>query len=192
MRAVYPALYYGGEGHALADKIGSMTHVHDDSRLSVMAYHRTVADLTGTDNSIEWGKEQIEYHIKPVRELIDETKLKPSGYAPESLVCAANAIKNTSGFEDAIIYAVNLGGDADTIGAITGGLAGALYGAKNIPLRWINALANEPNGGKRNADNFMARMLTDLAQIAYAERTGKPMAAVQFGEESIKKYFEKF
>ena len=32
--------------------------------------------------------------------------------------------------------AANMGGDADTIAAITGGLAGALYGYERIPLRW--------------------------------------------------------
>ena len=192
MRTIYPALYYGNGRPDCALSIACMTHVHEHSRRSVTAYTQAVVDLTSTDNSTEWGKERIEYHVKNVRELIDESKLKPSGYAPESLICAANAIRDTSSFEDALIYAVNLGGDADTIGAITGGLAGALYGGRNIPLRWINELANEPNRGKRNADNFMARMLTDIAQIAYAERTGKPMAAVQFGENSIKKFFEKF
>ena len=35
-----------------------------------------------------------------------------------------------------MVKAVNLGGDADTIGAITGGLAGALYGYDSIPERW--------------------------------------------------------
>ena len=42
----------------------------------------------------------------------------------------------TDCFEGALVYAVNLGGDADTIGAIAGGLAGAVYGASNIPLRY--------------------------------------------------------
>ena len=39
-----------------------------------------------------------------------------------------------------IIKIVNLGGDADTIGAITGGLAGAYYGYDAIPQRWIEAI----------------------------------------------------
>lgn len=33
--------------------------------------------------------------------------------------------------------AVNLGGDADTVGAVTGGLAGIMYGYGAIPARWV-------------------------------------------------------
>ena len=36
--------------------------------------------------------------------------------------------------------AVNLGGDTDTIAAIAGGLAGALYGYVDIPEEWRNTL----------------------------------------------------
>ncbi len=43
-------------------------------------------------------------------------------------------------FEDALILAVNLGDDADTVGAVTGQLAGALYGATAIPKRWTTQL----------------------------------------------------
>lgn len=50
---------------------------------------------------------------------------------------------STASFEEAIIGAVNDGGDADTIAALTGGLAGALYGFKAIPLEWVNALDSE-------------------------------------------------
>ena len=39
-------------------------------------------------------------------------------------------VYNTSSFEDAVLKAINLGGDADTVGAITGQIAGALYGVK--------------------------------------------------------------
>ena len=46
-------------------------------------------------------------------------------------------------FEDAILGAVNHGGDADTIAAITGSLAGARFGYKNIPKKWIDQLNPE-------------------------------------------------
>jgi len=45
-------------------------------------------------------------------------------------------------FEQAVTSAVNLGGDADTVGAISGALAGARWGASNIPQRWLDGLAN--------------------------------------------------
>ncbi len=45
-------------------------------------------------------------------------------------------------FEEAIVEAINLGGDADTVGAIAGALAGARWGAGAIPQRWLDGLAN--------------------------------------------------
>jgi poly(ADP-ribose) glycohydrolase ARH3 len=49
-------------------------------------------------------------------------------------------------FEEAVTYAVRLGGDADTIGAMTGAIAGAYHGAAAIPERWLAALENGPKG----------------------------------------------
>ncbi len=46
----------------------------------------------------------------------------------------------TSSFSESVLKAVNLGDDTDTIGAITGGLAGVLYGYDNIPKKWLNDL----------------------------------------------------
>jgi len=43
-------------------------------------------------------------------------------------------------FEDAVVHAINLGYDADTVGAVTGMLAGRIYGYSNIPKRWLNKL----------------------------------------------------
>jgi ADP-ribosyl-[dinitrogen reductase] hydrolase len=44
-------------------------------------------------------------------------------------------------FHDCVIKAVNLGGDTDTTGCVAGGLAGAFYGMKSIPVDWIRQLA---------------------------------------------------
>ncbi|MFF6999426.1 ADP-ribosylglycohydrolase family protein [Streptomyces sp. NPDC008313] len=50
------------------------------------------------------------------------------------------ALRCTGGFEDAIRAAIDLGGDTDTVAAVTGGLAGARYGMDAIPLRWTESL----------------------------------------------------
>ena len=44
-------------------------------------------------------------------------------------------------FKESIIGSVNLGGDTDTIGAITGSMAGIIYGYDSIPKDWLNSLA---------------------------------------------------
>jgi ADP-ribosyl-[dinitrogen reductase] hydrolase len=43
-------------------------------------------------------------------------------------------------FEETLVSAVNLGGDADTVGAIAGSLAGSWYGLMAIPKRWLAGL----------------------------------------------------
>ena len=39
------------------------------------------------------------------------------------------------------MLAANFGDDADTVAAVTGQLAGAVWGVSNIPMAWINRLA---------------------------------------------------
>ena len=43
-------------------------------------------------------------------------------------------------FEECLATTVNQGGDADTTGAIAGGLAGAYYGFEDIPRRWLKKM----------------------------------------------------
>ncbi|AWT43612.1 MULTISPECIES: ADP-ribosylglycohydrolase family protein [Streptomyces] len=50
------------------------------------------------------------------------------------------AVRTTSGYEDAVRAAIDCGGDTDTVAAVTGGLAGAVYGVQGIPQRWREAL----------------------------------------------------
>jgi ADP-ribosyl-[dinitrogen reductase] hydrolase len=66
--------------------------------------------------------------------------LKPSGFTVDSLLCALWAFLRHDTFEEAVVAAINLGGDADTIGAICGGLAGVYWGYNQIPSRWVEAL----------------------------------------------------
>ena len=47
-------------------------------------------------------------------------------------------------FSQAVSYAVSLGGDTDTIGAMTGAISGAYLGFESIPDRWRSKLENRP------------------------------------------------
>lgn len=68
-------------------------------------------------------------------------QIRSSGYVIDTLEAALWAVGTTCSFEEALILAVNLADDANTVGAITGQLAGALYGASAIPERWLLNLA---------------------------------------------------
>jgi ADP-ribosyl-[dinitrogen reductase] hydrolase len=62
------------------------------------------------------------------------------GSALASIAIALAAFFNAEDFEQGLVWAVNLGGDTDTNGAVTGALLGARLGASAIPSRWLAAL----------------------------------------------------
>ena len=63
--------------------------------------------------------------------------LNPTGFVLDSFECSLWALLRHRNFAQSLSAAVSLGGDADTIGAITGALAGAAYGLHAIPGRWL-------------------------------------------------------
>lgn len=67
--------------------------------------------------------------------------VEPTGHILNTLENALFWAQWAPNLENAIIGAVNHGGDADTIAAITGSLVGALYGYEAIPERWIEQLS---------------------------------------------------
>ena len=66
--------------------------------------------------------------------------LETSGYVVHSLQTALHDGLVADSAEDAIVTAVSRGGDTDTIGAIAGAVAGARFGASQLPDRWLAAI----------------------------------------------------
>ena len=60
--------------------------------------------------------------------------------AEEALAITLYCALSTKGFRDAVLLAVNHGGDSDSTGALTGGLVGTLLGREAIPAEWISRL----------------------------------------------------
>ena len=71
---------------------------------------------------------------------VNLSEIKSSGFVVDTLESSIYCILTTNNYKDAVLKAVNLGEDTDTIAAITGSIAGALYGIDNIPEEWINSL----------------------------------------------------
>jgi ADP-ribosyl-[dinitrogen reductase] hydrolase len=65
---------------------------------------------------------------------------RASGYIVDTMQTVLHHFFNAASFEECITATVNCGEDADTTGAIVGMLAGALYGLKAIPKRWLDRL----------------------------------------------------
>lgn len=62
------------------------------------------------------------------------------GFVLTALRVGVNAAFEQPDFERAVVFAANLGGDADTNAAVAGALAGARFGASAIPQRWLEPL----------------------------------------------------
>jgi ADP-ribosyl-[dinitrogen reductase] hydrolase len=71
-------------------------------------------------------------------------EIESTGYVVKTLEAALGAFHHSESFEQGCRLAVNLGGDADTCGAVYGQLAGAFYGEHGIPQRWLHVLAHRP------------------------------------------------
>jgi hypothetical protein len=56
-----------------------------------------------------------------------------TGWALNTIVNAIHAFLTTDSYYNSILYAANLGDDADTVASVVGGIAGAYYGFDNIP-----------------------------------------------------------
>ncbi len=66
--------------------------------------------------------------------------LNTSGYVVHSLQTALHDGLSAETAQEALTTAVNRGGDTDTIGAIAGAVAGARFGASELPEQWIAAI----------------------------------------------------
>lgn len=72
---------------------------------------------------------------------LNEDAIHSSGYVVHTLEASIWCLLTTDSYQDAVLKAVNLGRDTDTTGAVTGGLAGLLYGLSSIPENWLSQLA---------------------------------------------------
>ena len=128
--------------------------------LAFLTYDENLIDMTSaiTHNTVRC-KFACEMYVKICQTLIDtgtlnlddpylitisnmpRERVRSTGYVLDSLMAAVWCFLTTDSYEEAVLEAVNLGDDTDTIAALTGGLAGLKYGFDAIPKSWIDALA---------------------------------------------------
>ena len=73
-------------------------------------------------------------------EKLPDNQIYSSGYVVHTLEAAIWCLLNTSSYKQCVLKAVNLGDDTDTVGAVTGGLAGIYYGTESIPKEWTDVI----------------------------------------------------
>lgn len=86
-------------------------------------------------------------------------EISSSSHVLDTLQTAVWMVLHGADFEHAVTMAVNMGSDATAAGAVTGSLAGAFYGERGIPERWLAKLA------ERQPVRRVADRLADLAGV---------------------------
>lgn len=158
MRTLPIALLYkdSADIYMFSMQIARMTHWDPEAGLTCFLYCLLARELLNraTDKKEAWERaKKLFLEVTPhafqevAQQLVNyklsdfenwpEDRLNPSGYTVDTLACSLWCFLNRDTLEDTIITAVNLGGDADTVGAVVGGLAGVYWGFEAIPKRWI-------------------------------------------------------
>lgn len=83
---------------------------------------------------------------------VTRDEIRSAGYVVDTIEAAVWCLLTTSSYTDCVLKAVNLGDDTDTVAAIAGGLAGALYGYDSIPNDWLSQLKKK---------NYIEKMCED-------------------------------
>ena len=166
---IMPAVLYAiekgladGEAVAVVHRVGSLTHAHIRANIACGLYYFMAKAILTAQGSlpdrVRQGMNQgfafYERFLADRGELASYDRLRDlsafaalppddirsTGYVVDALEAAVWALVTTDTFEDALLKAVNLGDDTDTVAAIAGGLAGLAYGWEAIPADWLSAI----------------------------------------------------
>ena len=143
-------------------EVSGLTHNHPRSHIGCGLYYFCVCSILdgegsiaerlqdGLDNGFAFYKKDDNNHddlmyygsLRRLSEFaaLSEDNIKGSGYVVDSLEAAIWSILNSDSFASALLKAVNLGDDTDTVAAIAGGLAGLYYGYDSIPDAWLDTI----------------------------------------------------
>lgn len=169
MRTAPVALFHTWRARELVQAsldVSRITHAHPEAMWACVALGQAIATaIQATAAPAEMLLSAAAAVPEPaVRRAVEEApSLDPEtvptfGYALNTLRIALWAVSRHDSFDDAVVAAVNLGGDADTAGAVTGALAGARSGLSGIRSRWLAALR-----GRAELEALADRLL-DLAR----------------------------
>lgn len=179
MRAVAGALYGATLPRArsaeVARAISRLTHADPATGEGCVIFHELIRVALRGGNPIDAlpaavAQVRVSERARWERVLVDDwhpdKATEFNGAVWPALGSAVWALRHTHTFRDAVCAAADLGGDTDTVAAITGGLAGAVYGLDGIPSAWREAV-HVPLPGARPGERTVWRA-DDLASLAAA------------------------
>lgn len=108
------------------------------------AYKKTQVQVSAFLKTIAIPDSELELFNRILQSDISQepiNTIESSGYVIHTLEASIWCILTAETYQETILKAVSLGKDTDTTAAVTGGLAGLLYGVEGIPDSWLNQLA---------------------------------------------------
>ncbi|MGM0713818.1 ADP-ribosylglycohydrolase family protein [Brevibacillus parabrevis] len=112
--------------------------------------------------------------LKHYKRIFNENFLKTpqeeilsDGYVVHTLEAAIWCLGNTTSFKEAVLKAVNLGEDTDTVASVTGSLAGMYYKMDGIPEEWLEKIVR-----KQDIDELLKKFYEYCANKAIIEQYG--------------------
>jgi ADP-ribosyl-[dinitrogen reductase] hydrolase len=79
----------------------------------------------------------------PQYDHLRDRPINNSGYVADTYASAWYSVKTTKSLHAAVVNAINRGDDADTVGAVTGMIAGRIYGKDSIKLDYGAVVSNK-------------------------------------------------
>lgn len=153
MRAATSAVYFAGRGREAtmdaARRLAALTHGDRAAWEGTAVFHELVrVALTGGDplDALEDTLAAVHpghrerYAVVLAADWHPDAATEFNGAVWPCLGSAVWALRTTASYEGAVRAAIDLGGDTDTVAAVTGGLAGAVHGFDAVPARWTEAL----------------------------------------------------
>lgn len=128
------------------DAVSALTHAHALSKEACRIYISVARGLLGGRELPYILKEvEVSNHFFRLKELarMPESQISSSGFVVHTLQASLWCLLQTDSFSEAVLKAVNLGDDSDTTGAVTGALAGIIYGYDAIPDDWVKTIRNK-------------------------------------------------
>ncbi|MFC7020210.1 MULTISPECIES: ADP-ribosylglycohydrolase family protein [Haloarcula] len=152
MRCAPHALAYGDDPDTLVDVSRQSSAItHYDPRctygcavlnLTIAGYRRDESDplSDALDRVRGDAPDELVETLRLVPDVVDSSQLETTGYVVHTLQTALYDALTAKSAKEAIVTAVNRGGDTDTVGAVTGALAGARFGAGALPAEWLDTV----------------------------------------------------
>ena len=117
-------------------------------------------DLEDAQQLVDSGMDQAAL-AEALNERLDVPVYFWADVAPEAVGLAmASLLVGDGEVRESLLYAVNLGRDADTNAAITGALLGAAVGVASLPMHWLKAVVKAPEG--KVPSNFHPQRIVKL------------------------------